>query len=144
MQDGSAMQASNTMTQQPHVLVADDKTEMRGLIASVLRKDGYQVDEASDGLELLAVIESLVAHTEGRRSPIGMIISDVRMPGLTGLDLLAILRCADWTTPVILITAFGDDETHAQAHELGATAVFDKPFEIDELRAAVRDAVPQW
>jgi DNA-binding response OmpR family regulator len=138
------MQERARMNEQPHVLVADDKSEMRGLIASVLRKDGYQVDEASDGFELLAVIESLVSHTAGRRPPIGMIISDVRMPGLTGLDLLAILRCADWTTPVILITAFGDDETHAQANELGATAVFDKPFEMEELRAAVRDAVPPW
>ena len=121
------------------VLVADDKVEMRKLIATVLRKDGYEVSEATDGLDLLAQIE-LTART--RSAPIGVIISDVRMPGLTGLDLLAILRCASWETPVILITAFGDDATHAQARELGVSAVFDKPFEIDDLRAAVHRLVP--
>ena len=125
--------------QAQRVLVADDTVEMRRLIAAVLRKDGYEVDELSDGLELLAAIEAVGKQPE---QSIAMIISDIRMPGLTGLDLLAILRCASWSTPVILITAFGDDLTHDQAYELGATAVFDKPFEMDELRAAVHEVVP--
>ena len=64
------------------------------------------------------------------------------MPGLGGLDVLAILRCADWNTPVILITAFGDEATHAEGRDLGALAVFDKPFGVDLLRSAVREAMP--
>ena len=64
------------------------------------------------------------------------------MPGLTGLDVLAILRCANWATPVILITAFGDEATHAEGRELGAVAVFDKPFNVDALRATVLETIP--
>ena len=73
-----------------------------------------------------------------------IVISDVRMPGLTGLDVLAILRCANWATPVILITAFGDEATHAEGRELGAVAVFDKPFNVEQLRAAVLETMPPF
>jgi CheY-like chemotaxis protein len=126
----------------PRVLLAEDNTAMRALIAAVLRKDGYEVVEAKDGVELLQEIEAAIA-AGGRRNPsIAMIISDIRMPGLTGLDMLAVLRCAYWSTPVILITAFGDEKTHAEAHELGVTAIFDKPFDLDDLRRAVQRAIP--
>jgi DNA-binding NtrC family response regulator len=66
-----------------------------------------------------------------------LIISDVRMPGVSGLDVLATLRREDWSTPVILMTAFGDLETRAEARRLGAKALFDKPFDVDDLRTAV-------
>jgi DNA-binding response OmpR family regulator len=96
------------------------------------------VIEARDGQELLLAIERLKA---GSVRP-AMVVSDVRMPGYSGLDLLAILRCASWTLPVVLITAFGDEDTHAEARELGAIAVLDKPFDLDDLRAVVRAAAP--
>jgi DNA-binding response OmpR family regulator len=52
---------------------------------------------------------------------------------LTGLDVLTELRWDDWAIPVILITAFGDEDTHAEGERLGAAAVFNKPFDIDSL-----------
>jgi DNA-binding response OmpR family regulator len=104
----------------------------------MLATDGYVVIEACDGQALLLAIENLRA---GSVRPV-MIVSDVRMPGYSGLDLLAILRCASWTLPVVLITAFGDEDTHAEALELGAVAVLDKPFDLDHLRAVVRAAAP--
>ena len=64
------------------------------------------------------------------------------MPGCSGLDLLACLRHFDWNTPVILITAFGNAETHDQARRLGAFAVFDKPFDLADLETAVLNASP--
>jgi FixJ family two-component response regulator len=63
------------------------------------------------------------------------------MPGLTGLEVLAGLRKRDQSTPVILITAFGDEQTHAEAKRLGATAVIDKPFDTADLLTAVRRAL---
>ena len=54
----------------------------------------------------------------------------------TGLDVVAGLRRAEWITPVIIITAFGDEATHAEAQRLGAAAVFDKPFDVNDLRIA--------
>ena len=108
---------------------------MRDLIASVLRQDGYDVVEAPtiDGLAVLA--------DAAGRDTIAIVISDLRMPGMTGLELLASLRSAHCSTPFILITAFGSEETHARAGELGALAVLDKPFPIEHLQSLVRSTV---
>ncbi|MFN7954535.1 MAG: response regulator [bacterium] len=124
------------------ILVAEDDREMRRLLVEALREDGYEVDEAPDGVELLAHIGSSVLFgTFGSvREPPDLIVTDVRMPGLTGLTVLAALRESGETVPVIVITAFGDDETHRFAHEHGAVAIFDKPFDLVDLRAAI-DAV---
>ena len=121
------------------VLVAEDDPSLRRLIVTVLEGAGHEVFEAEDGVQLLAQIERLVA---GKRAGAGsfVIVTDVHMPGLTGLDVLAILRCAFSRTPVVLITAFGDAETHAEARELGAVTVLDKPFDVDVLRAVVEEA----
>jgi len=124
----------------PLVLLAEDDAEFRHLLASLLAEDGCEVVEAEDGLALLASIENTLTVRRERPDAF-LVVADVRMPGLTGLDVLAILRCAKWPTPVILITAFGDEATHAEGHELGAAAVFDKPFNVDELRATVRETI---
>ncbi len=125
------------------VLLAEDDLPFRRLIASVLEEDGYEVLEAGDGLGLLANIEAtLTVRREQAES--FLVVADVRMPGLSGLDVLAILRCANWRTPVILITAFGDEATHAEGRELGAAAVFDKPFDVDQLRSVILEAIPPW
>jgi DNA-binding response OmpR family regulator len=127
----------------PLVLLAEDDAAFRHLLASVLEQEGYEVVEAQDGLALLASIENTL--TVRRERPDGfLVVADVRMPGLTGLDVLAILRCANWRTPVILITAFGDEATHAEGCELGAVAVFDKPFNVEDLKAMVLETVPPW
>lgn len=128
--------------ERPRVLLAEDDPAMRELIASVLRQDGYDVLEARDGEELLDSIGHVVDRPGACQESIAMIISDVRMPSLSGLDVLAALRCAFWRTPVILITAFGSEETHAEAGKLGVLAVLDKPFPLDDLRTLVRQAVP--
>ena len=68
-----------------------------------------------------------------------MIISDIRMPGLTGIEILEGLHTLESFPPMILITAFSDEETHAKAHRLEAAAIFDKPFDIEDLLAKVRE-----
>lgn len=118
------------------VLLADDDPDLRRLLSLTLRRAGYDVIEAADGVELLDRLEATIA----KRDYFGVIVADVNMPGLTGLDVLAALRCTSWTTPVILITAFGDPATKAEADDLGAT-VLDKPLDLDALRLAVRAAV---
>lgn len=119
------------------VLLVEDDSELRRLIASVLRRDGYEVVEARDGVEGFGAIEPLVFWDATAHGP-DLIISDVRMPGWSGIDILRIARACKLAAPVILITAFGAPETHAEAHRLGAAAVFDKPFDLDDLRAAAR------
>ena len=115
----------------PRVLVAEDDGEMRNLITATLRNAGYDVTEVRDGMELLDFVEA--AAKFGAPDRYAAVVSDIRMPWLSGLDVLAVLSAAAWRTPVVLITAFGDAETHAEGRDLGAAAVLDKPFEMSEL-----------
>jgi len=133
-----------TTTRSAKVLLAEDDTEMRKLLAWGLQKDGYEVVEAENGLELLEYLEPSLFYppTSGRIPEYDIIISDIRMPGLSGLEVLAGVRKRDKATPVILITAFGDETTHKEAKELGASAVIDKPFDIDALREIIRAIIP--
>lgn len=123
------------------VLVAEDEEELRDLVAATLRRDGYEVVTARDGGELLDRLASARLRDEAH-TPIDLIISDVRMPGWTGLQILSGIRSTDWATPVILITGFGDRETRREAARLGVAAFFDKPFDLDDLRTAVLNIVP--
>lgn len=115
------------------VLVADDDADMRDLLVGALRSDGFNVSEAKDGGELISM---LVATTAKDGSPIApdLVVTDVQMPGATGLRILSHVRRAHPTVPVILITAFGSAELHAQAKRLGAATVLDKPLDLAELR----------
>ena len=123
------------------IVVAEDDPDMREMIASVLTDAGYAVITARDGSELIARLHDLAKEPHGRRN-LAAIIADVRMPSLGGLDVLAALRCAGWQTPVILITAFGDEAIHREARDLGAVQVLDKPFALGSLVALVRRIAP--
>ena len=115
------------------VLLAEDDTSLRRMMAAVLAGDGFEVIEAADGLELLGRIEEVFGEgVRGLESFV--VVADINMPGLTGMDVLAILRCTFTQTPVVLITAFADREVRREAIELGATALLDKPFSVDALR----------
>jgi two-component system response regulator (stage 0 sporulation protein F) len=114
------------------VLLAEDDEHMRGLIALKLRKIGFEVLESPDGKDLTVKIEKLLLG-ENAGPSIHIIISDIRMPGCSGIDVLARLRSAGNSTPFVLITAFGDYNVQNRAAELGASALFDKPFDLDEL-----------
>lgn len=127
-----SMSASLAM---PRVLLAEDQAEMRSLLAKWLRNAGCEVVEFEDGAALWN--ELVRAQTdEGSPRDADLIISDIRMPGSSGLAVLAWLRRTDWATPVILMTAFGDSETVTEATAMGAARVFSKPFDTAELVAA--------
>jgi CheY-like chemotaxis protein len=121
------------------ILLAEDDVQMRRLIATVLRGAGHRVVEASDGTEVLERVESTIWHD--RHDVFGLIVSDMSMPALTGLDVLAALRSAEVDTPFILITAYGDAGVRAEAEWLGAFAVLDKPFTFDQLERTVTNAL---
>ena len=106
---------------------------MRRLVADALRKDGYEVEEESQGSTVLRRLLNVEA-------PFDLIVSDVRMPGCSGLDILDALRRSGSRTPVIIMSAFGDEPTRTQAEGLGAV-FFDKPFRLGDLRLAARRLV---
>jgi DNA-binding response OmpR family regulator len=117
------------------VLVADDDPEMRRLVVESLRRDGHVVDEAHDGGRLLGKIAE-VFDRDPSLSLIDLIVTDVRMPFCSGLEMLERLSEAGWRVPSIVMTAFGDDETRRRAAKAGAVYL-DKPLSIDALREAV-------
>lgn len=122
------------------VLIAEDEEEMRALLAHTLRQSGYSVIECADGLELMEYLASLIGERVCQH--IDLIVSDVRMPWITGLE---VLRCSHEYVgypPFVLITAFPDEETHAQAKRLGAALMLSKPFEMDYFLEVVRTIVP--
>ncbi|MGH7293806.1 MAG: response regulator transcription factor [Polyangiaceae bacterium] len=119
----------------PRVLVAEDDPDMRHLVVEALRKDGYIVSEASDGGRMLVSLAREYDASTGTQAP-DLVVSDIRMPVCSGIQILEQLRAARWHVPVILMTAFGDTATRERAQSLGAV-LFDKPFDIDDLRTAV-------
>jgi two-component system response regulator (stage 0 sporulation protein F) len=122
-----------------HILLAEDDDDMRTLLARSLCAKGYEVTQCRDGLE---VLEHLAEHMlPDIPQHFDLIISDIRMPGFSGLEILEGFNEAVWFPPMILITAFGDRKTHDRARRSGAAAVLDKPFELDLLLAEVRQIV---
>lgn len=121
----------------PAVLLVEDDHEMHRLLVSVVRGEGADVVSAYAGPDAVAVLTA----SRGIRS-FALVITDVRLPGCSGLEVVAGLRLWDADLPVIVITAFGDATTHGEALRLGAR-VLDKPFDLDDLRRLVRDAVPR-
>lgn len=125
----------------PSILLAEDHLEMRQLLALLLRLEGYQVTECPDGMSLLSQVSSFFVSGE-KQEHFDLIISDIRMPGVSGMEILMGGNEKDGFPPMILITAFGDPNTHEHAKRLGAAATFDKPFDIENLLAKVRELVP--
>jgi CheY-like chemotaxis protein len=119
------------------VLVADDDEDMRSLIADSLRIDGHYVIETRDGVELLERLTE-VLNDPSRRPAV--VVTDVLMPNLSGLGVLAALRRARWDVPVILMTALNDDSVLTVAQRFGVVTLFKKPLDIDNLRTAVLNA----
>lgn len=119
------------------VLLADDDYELRRMLASELRREGFSVVEAGSGFELLERMGDAALHD----SAFDLIVTDVRMPGVTGLVVVEGLRSSTApTTPIMVITSFGDAHTHAEAARLGAV-ILDKPFDLDEFRAQATSMV---
>jgi CheY-like chemotaxis protein len=124
------------------VLLAEDNLEMRRMVDAELTRAGFVVLAVKDGNELLLYLAW--ASEYNNRVPLpDLVVTDVRMPGPSGLDVLAALQAVDRRLPTIIMTAFGDDETHARAQALGPVAVFDKPFDLGDLRDAALRAVAQ-
>ena len=137
METAAAQLASVPDVDRPaRIVVAEDDFEMRRLVADCLRKEGYEVQEVADGGELLLRIED---NFFMRRAPIrvDLFVTDIRMPVYTGLEIVTGLREAGLDMPVIIMTAFGTPETRERAEMLG-TALLDKPFKMEQLRALVR------
>jgi DNA-binding NtrC family response regulator len=120
------------------ILVVDDDAGNRRLLSSFLDSQGFAVDTASSGQEALDYLD---AHH------VDMLVSDVRMPGMSGLDMLRQLRQRDTSLPVLLVTAYADIRDAVEAMRDGAANYLEKPIDFEELMDSVRmalgDAAPR-
>lgn len=111
------------------ILIIEDEAAMRAGLRDNLEIEGYSVDEAADGLEGLEKIKSQKYH---------LIILDVMMPGLSGFDVCKKARALGNLTPIILLTAKGEEIDKVLGLELGADDYITKPFSLRELLARVK------
>ena len=119
----------------PEVWVVDDDRSVRFVLATALREAGYHVSAFGDAGEAL---DALASH-----SPPALVITDVRMPGDSGLVLLDKLKQARPNLPVIVMSAHTDVASTAGAFRGGAHEFLSKPFDLDEAVALARRALPQ-
>ena len=119
------------------ILLADDDDDARHAVAAVLRDAGYDVVEAGSGAELLDVLGASLMFGGTSARP-DLVLSDILMPGFTGPEVLAALREADSRMPIILMTGLDGPSVAEDAARVGATAVFQKPFDIDEILDTMR------
>jgi DNA-binding NtrC family response regulator len=114
------------------VLVVEDDNVARDLLEEILRGEGYEVDASPDGMH---------AIERAQKDRYDLVVSDVRMEGAGGLEVLATFQRHQPDAPVILITAFGDVSGAMQAIQKGAYDYVSKPFNVEELKLTVRRAL---
>ena len=126
--------ADKLATSGARVLVAEDDPEMRDIVATALRVNGCDVTTAANGTEMVAAL-ALASVVRFPRDGFDLIVTDVRMPGLSGINAITRLRDVGYSTPVITITAFPDQSVREQARALDIL-VLEKPFKLSDLREA--------
>jgi two-component system response regulator (stage 0 sporulation protein F) len=111
------------------ILVVDDKAGVRRLICEALLDDGYLVEQASNGAEAIRKV---------KQKKYGVILLDVKMPGMNGMETLNEIRKIDRNVPVVMMTAYGELEIMEEAQNKGVKHQISKPFDLNELRALVK------
>lgn len=114
------------------ILVVDDEPEMQALFERILSADDADLLGARTGAEALAI---------ARRTRLDLVILDVKLPDVSGTEVLRRLRKRDEGLPVIMITSYGSPDTVRTSMRLGAFDYVTKPFDVREIRRIVRDAL---
>jgi two-component system response regulator PilR (NtrC family) len=125
----SVSAAAGDVRPRPRILVVDDEASMRDMLRIVLGRDGYEVRVAPDGRAALDIL---------KREPFDLLLSDIRMPDLSGVEVLRAAKDLNRDIVAFMMTAYASTTTAVEAMRLGAVDYFTKPFNMDELRLKVR------
>lgn len=109
-------------------MIVDDQNGIRVLLVEVFSSEGYQTFQAANGKLALEIVK--------KESP-DLVLLDMKIPGMDGLDILKHIKEIDPAMKVIMMTAYGELDMIKEATDLGALMHFTKPFDIDEMRKAV-------
>jgi two-component system response regulator PilR (NtrC family) len=113
----------------PRILIVDDEPSMRDMLRIVLRRDGYDVAVAANGAEAIRFLE---------KEHVDLLLSDIRMPDVSGVEVLRAAKAVNRDIVAFMMTAFASTDSAVEAMRLGAVDYFTKPFNMDELRLKVR------
>jgi two-component system response regulator (stage 0 sporulation protein F) len=116
------------------ILIVDDQFGIRILLNEVFQKEGYQTFQAANGVQALDIVK--------KHDP-DLVLLDMKIPGMDGIEILKRMKVLDPDIRVIIMTAYGELDMIQEAKNLGALTHFAKPFDIDDIRAAVRKHIPQ-
>ena len=116
------------------ILVVDDEEGARDLFNTILTDEGYEVSLANGGEEALGLFKSNVFN---------LVITDIKMPVMDGLQLLQEIRKMGSKTDVIMVTAYGEVESYLKAMSLGAAEYINKPIRIKELKQIVHKVLTE-
>ncbi len=114
------------------ILIVEDDEQMRALLQDMIEEEGYQTDSVNNGSE---AFRKLV------RESFDLVITDIRMPGLTGLDILPGIKKLQPDVPIIVITAFGSEEIRLRALARGANSYLEKPIHFHKLKTLIHEVV---
>ncbi|WP_281883788.1 response regulator [Paenibacillus sp. YYML68] len=110
------------------LLIVDDQNGIRILLMEVFSSEGYETYQASNGKLALEIVRNVTPD---------LVLLDMKIPGMDGLDILKHIKSINPAIKVIMMTAYGELDMIKEATDLGAIMHFTKPFDIDELRQAV-------
>ncbi|MFZ5797247.1 MAG: sigma-54-dependent transcriptional regulator, partial [Thermodesulfobacteriota bacterium] len=113
------------------ILIVDDEQSMREFLRILLEKDGHTVQAAASGSAAIDLVED---------HDLDLVITDIRMPGISGLELLAEVKKRKPDLPVIMITAYASPDDAVRAMKDGAFDYITKPFKIEEIKRVIRSA----
>jgi len=120
------------MNKKPRILVVDDEASHRIMLRAVLKEEGYDLAEASDGLEAVKAVE---------QEPFDLILMDIRMKDMDGIEALTEIRKISPLVPVLIMTAYASVKTAVEALKAGAFEYLTKPLDIEELKILIEKAL---
>lgn len=112
------------------ILIVDDQFGIRILLNEVLQKEGYETFQAANGVQAIQIVNE--------HSP-DLVLLDMKIPGMDGIEILKRIKEIDKDIRVFIMTAYGELDMIQKAKDLGALEHFAKPFDIDDIRSAIRE-----
>ncbi|TDQ38757.1 response regulator [Aureibacillus halotolerans] len=113
-----------------NILIVDDQYGIRILLNEILVKEGYATFQAANGVQALSILE---------KERIDLVLLDMKIPGMDGIEILRRMKLLDRDIDVMIMTAYGELDMIEEAESLGAKRHFSKPFDIDDVRGAIRN-----
>jgi DNA-binding NtrC family response regulator len=114
------------------ILIIEDDDEMRSLLKDFIEEEGYEADSVEKGTYAIRKLMT---------DPFDLIITDIRMPGYSGLEILPELKRLQPRIPIIVITAFGSEEVYRKALSRGANAYLEKPIQFYKLKELIQEII---